>query len=48
MLYPMHHDNLITSQSGLMKDHNQQARACENFAGPVDFEIPRSDLTVHF
>ena len=24
-----------------MKDHGQQARASENFAGPVDFETPR-------
>ena len=31
-----------------MKDHDQQARASENFAGPVDFETPRSDLPVHF
>ena len=23
-----------------MKDHDQQARASENFAGPVDFETP--------
>ena len=29
---------------GLMKDHDQQARASENFAGPVDFETPRPDL----
>merc|ERR1719239_1335114 len=34
--------------SGLMKDHGQQARASENFAGPVDFETPRPDLPVHF
>ena len=33
---------------GLMKDHGQQARASENFAGPVDFETPRPDLPVHF
>ena len=26
-----------------MKDHGQQARASENFAGPVDFETPRPD-----
>ena len=25
-----------SSQAGLMKDHGQQARASENFAGPVD------------
>ena len=31
-----------------MKDHGQQARASENFAGPVDFETPRPDLPVHF
>ena len=31
-----------------MKDHSQQARASENFAGPVDFETPRPDLPVHF
>ena len=36
------------SYSGLMKDHGQQARASENFARPVDFETPRSDLFVHF
>ena len=35
-------------ESGLMKDHGQQARASENFAGPVDFETPRPDLPVHF
>ena len=35
-------------QSGLMKDHGQQARASENFAVPVDFETPRPDLPVHF
>ena len=34
--------------AGLMKDHGQQARASENFAGPVDFETPRPDLPVHF
>ena len=34
--------------SGLMTDHGQQARASENFAGPVDFETPRQDLPVHF
>ena len=33
---------------GLMKDHGQQARASENFAGPVYFETPRPELTVHF
>ena len=33
--------------SGLLKDHGQQARASENFAGPVDFETPRPDLPVH-
>ena len=32
-----------TSSPGLMKDHDQQARASENFAGPVDFERPRPD-----
>ena len=26
-----------TFATGLMKDHGQQARASENFAGPVDF-----------
>ena len=32
-----------------MKDHGQQARVSENFAGPVDFETPRpADLPVHF
>ena len=31
-----------------MKDHGQQARASENFAGPVDFETPRPDMPVHF
>ena len=31
-----------------MKDHGQQTRASENFAGPVDFETPRPDLPVHF
>ena len=31
-----------------MKDHGQQARASENFAGPVDFERPRPDLPLHF
>ena len=31
-----------------MKDHGQQARASENFTGPVDFETPRPDLPVHF
>ena len=31
-----------------MKDHGQQARAIENFAGPVDFETTRPDLPVHF
>ena len=35
-------------QPGLMKDHGQQARASENFAGPVDFETPMPDLPVHF
>ena len=29
-----------TFKSGLMKDHDQQARASEIFAGPVDFEKP--------
>ena len=29
---------------GLMKDHGQQARASENFAGPVDFKTPRPDF----
>ena len=37
-----------SNQVGLMKDHGQQARASENFAGPVDFETPRADLPVHF
>ena len=31
-----------------MKDHDQHARASENFAGPVDFETPGPDLPVHF
>ena len=31
-------------EAGFMKDHGQQARASENFAGPVDFETPRPDL----
>ena len=31
-----------------MKAHAQQARASENFAGPVDFETPRPYLPVHF
>ena len=31
-----------------MKDHGQQARASENFDGPVDFETPRPYLPVHF
>ena len=31
-----------------MKDHGQQARAIENFAGPVDFETRRPDLPVQF
>ena len=31
-----------------MNDHDQQARASENFAGPVDFETLRPDLPVHF
>ena len=35
-------------QSGLMKDHGQQARASENFAGHVYFETPRPDLPVPF
>ena len=35
-------------RAGLMKDHGQQVRASENFAGPVDFETPRPDLPVHF
>ena len=30
-----------------MKDHSQEARASENFAGPLDFETPRTDLPVH-
>ena len=38
----------IRLHPGLMKDHGQQARTSENFAGPVDFETPRSDLPVHF
>ena len=33
---------------GLMKDHGQQARASENFAGPVDFETPRPDFNQGF
>ena len=37
----------VVSCSGLMKDHGQQARASDNFAGPVDFETPRPDLPVH-
>ena len=36
------------THSGLMKDHGQQARASENFAGPEDFETPWPDLPVHF
>ena len=28
-----------------MKDHGQQTRPSENFAGPVDFETPRPDCT---
>ena len=35
-------------QPGLMKDHGQQARDSDNFAGPLDFETPRPDLPVHF
>ena len=35
-------------KAGLLKDHGQQARASENFAGPVDFETPRPDLPVQF
>ena len=31
-----------------MKDHDQQVRASENFAVPVDFKTPRPDLPVHF
>ena len=31
-----------------MIDYDQQARASENFAGPVDFETPQPDLPVHF
>ena len=31
-----------------MKDHGQQARASEHFAGPVDSETPQTDLPVHF
>ena len=38
----------IQQLPGLMKDHGQQARASENFAGPVDFETPRPDMPVHF
>ena len=34
-------------ESGLMKDHNHQARASENFAGTVDFETIWLDLPVH-
>ena len=39
---------MVSLWQGLMKDHGQQARASENFAGPVDFETPRPDLPVHF
>ena len=39
---------ICSSYSGLMKDHGQQARASENFAGAIDFETPRPDLPVHF
>ena len=38
----------LESEPGLLKDLGQQARASENFAGPVDFETPRPDLPVHF
>ena len=37
-----------STQPGLMKDHGQQARASENFAGPVDFETPRPDFNQGF
>ena len=33
-------------QTGLMKNHDQQVRASEHFAGPVEFETPRPDLPV--
>ena len=44
------HRNIVFAylKPGLMKDHGQQARVSENFAGPVDFETPRPDLPVHF
>ena len=44
----MHTSHVTQDKScaGLMKDHGQQARASENFAGPVDFETPRPDLPV--
>ena len=41
-------DSIDQLKPGLMKDHGQQARASENFAGPVDFETPWPDLPVHF
>ena len=31
-----------------MKDHGQQARACEHFAGPVDFETPQAQQNFHW
>ena len=33
-------DQITGIESGLMKDHGQQARSSENLAGPVDFETP--------
>ena len=36
----------MIQQPGLMKDHRQQARASENFAGPLDIETSRPDLPV--
>ena len=32
---------------GLIKDHGQQARASENFAGPVDFENLQAQQNFH-
>ena len=31
-----------------MKDYGHQARASENFAGPVDFETPRLETIVEY
>ena len=31
-----------------MKDHGQQARASENFAGPVDFEKLQAQQNFHW